>query len=473
MRGDGGVKESGTARTRRLLALAAIGAITAGAAAVPAAAVARVGTPSGITLSASRARLGPYQHATLSGRVSGASAGATVTLLERRFPYREERAIRTASLTLDGRYSFTVYPDRDTRYRVTLPGAVVSAAALILVAARTSSSARAVPLGRAEVRVIAFHPQDLRWNGARVRWFFATGSHERFLATSASRTRRLSRYVTLLSTTVTLPAGRFRWRACFHAREDAALLDPGHFRGCSGRGYTGVGSLPVGYPSPAEVSRAAGFLRGRTGRTAFAVLDSEGRLSGLNIHWRFVSASVVKAMLLVSYLRRLHDQGHRHIDGYSNSFLYPMINVSDNAAATQTYSIVGDAGLDGVARIAGMTDFSVRGFWANAQISAADQARFFFGMDSLIPREFDGYARYLLSTIASYESWGIPAVARGHRYAVFFKGGWRGTGLGQLVHQAARLERGSRRLALAVTTDGDPSMSYGIGTIEGVTGALL
>ncbi len=61
-----------------------------------------------------------------------------------------------------------------------------------------------------------------------------------------------------------------------------------------------------------------------------------------------------------------------------------------------------------------MTDFSISGIWANAQISAADQARFFFRMDSLIPREFVGYARYLLSTIAGYESWGIPAVARGH-----------------------------------------------------------
>jgi hypothetical protein len=94
-------------------------------------------------------------------------------------------------------------------------------------------------------------------------------------------------------------------------------------------------------------------------------------------------------------------------------------------------------------------------------------------MDSLIPREFLGYAQYLLSTIVGYESWGIPAVARGHRYAVFFKGGWRGTGLGQLVHQVARLERPDHSFAMAVMTDGDPSMGYGIGTIEGLTNALL
>jgi hypothetical protein len=235
---------------------------------------------------------------------------------------------------------------------------------------------------------------------------------------------------TLLTATVTLPAGRFRWRACLHVADAEALLNPGAPSGCSGRAYGGSGRLPAGYPGPAAVARAARYLRSRAGRTAFAVLDSEGRMSGLHEHWTFVSASVVKAMLLVAYLRRLDAHGQHRVDSYSNSFLYPMINVSDNNAATQTWSIVGDSGLYAVAHAAHMTDFSISGIWANAQISAADQAKFFFEMDSLIPKEFAGYARYLLSTIASYESWGIPAVARPRGYKVFFKGGWRGTGLG-------------------------------------------
>ena len=150
-----------------------------------------------------------------------------------------------------------------------------------------------------------------------------------------------------------------------------------------------------------------------------------------------------------------------------------MINVSDNSAATQTWSIVGDCGLYSVAHAAGMTDFSIVGIWANAQISAADQAKFFFEMDSLIPHEFVGYARFLLSTIAGFESWGIPAVARPRGYKVFFKGGWRGTGLGQLVHQVGRLEGHGLTFSMAVMTDGDPSMGYGIDTIQGVTGSLL
>jgi hypothetical protein len=176
-------------------------------------------------------------------------------------------------------------------------------------------------------------------------------------------------------------------------------------------------------------------------------------------------------MLLTSYLRKL-GAAHRGLDGGSRSILYPMIHVSDNNAATAVWRRVGDPALRRLARRAGLTDFSITGIWARAQISAADQAKFFFDMDSLIPRQFRGYARHLLSHISGGQSWGIPSVGR-PRYAVFFKGGWRGTVLGQLVHQIARLERGPLRFSLAVMTDGDPSMGYGIGTIRGVAQRLL
>jgi hypothetical protein len=278
----------------------------------------------------------------------------------------------------------------------------------------------------------------------------------------------------VLKTTIALPAGPFVWRACFHAPGDQALASPRRPPGCLGRGYRGAGNLPVGYPGPAAIGKASAYLSGRTGLRAFAVVDSEGRLQGVNVHRTFITASVVKAMLLVGYLRRLDARGQHRVDSYSNSFLYPMIHVSDNNAATQCWSIVGDAGLYAVARIAGMTEFSISGpLWGRAMLSPADQARFFFEMDSLIPHEFVGYARFLLSTIDPSQSWAIPAVARPLGYKVFFKDGSEPTGLGQLVHQIARLEGHGRTFSIAVMTDGDPTMQYGIDTIAGVTAALL
>lgn len=426
-----------------------------------------------ITLNVSPAQPLSGQQVRLSGTVVGAAPGAQIGLYASPWPYPPAVLVATTEAASDGSYSFTVSPDRTTRYRLLLMGTSSHAWTQVDVAGKTAIRVRDLPLGRARVAIILLHPRDLHWNGARVHWSFAHGWRGRFSSAPATRSRRLSPYATLLQTTVTLPAGHFRWRACFHAADEHALANPHRPPPCLGRGYSGRGWLPAGFPSPRAIARAIRFLRSRGGRTAFAVVDSEGRISGLHEHWTFVSASVVKAMLLVAYLRRLDAHGQRRVDSYSASFLYPMIHLSDNSAATQTWSIVGDSGLYGVARSARMTDFSIAGIWANAQISAADQARFFFSMDSLIPHEFVGYARFLLSTIAGYESWGIPAVARRRGYAVFFKGGWRGTGLGQLVHQVARLEGHRRAFSLAVMTDGDPSMDYGIGTIQGVTGSLL
>ena len=213
--------------------------------------------------------------------------------------------------------------------------------------------------------------------------------------------------------------------------------------------------------------RASSYLEDRAGYDAFAVVDSTGREYGLNAHRTYVSASVTKSMLLVAYLRALAAH-HESLGPESKKLLYPMIHVSDNTAASTVWTQVGDDGLTDVARAAGMRDFSFGANWANESMSPADMARFFYGMDSLIPRRFRGYARQLLSGIDRTESWGIPAAARPRHWRVYFKGGWRRTGDGQLVSQVARLERHHRRIAIAVMTVEDPSMGYGAETIAGV-----
>jgi hypothetical protein len=183
------------------------------------------------------------------------------------------------------------------------------------------------------------------------------------------------------------------------------------------------------------------------------------------------AGSVVKSMLLVAYLRML-DYQHRPLDPASQALLYPMIHSSDNAAASAVLAIVGESALARVARDAQMEDYETDGgWWGFTEVSAADLARFFFHQDELIPRRFDGYARWLLSTIEPSESWGIPAIAR-PEFQVFFKGGWLPQSEG-LVNQVGRLERPGITFAMSVLTTHDPSMAYGEQTIEGVTARLL
>jgi hypothetical protein len=174
-------------------------------------------------------------------------------------------------------------------------------------------------------------------------------------------------------------------------------------------------------------------------------------------------------MLLVAYLRRLAARG-AGLDPGSRAKLYPMIHVSDNGAASAIFAIVGQGDLRQLARRAGMTHFTPSGIWGGTLITAADQARFFYNQDRLVPKRLRAYARGLLSGIAREQSWGIPSAAR-PRWKVFFKGGWnpaRGR-----VHQVARLERGGQRIAIAVLQDNTPSMGYGEVTIAGVARRLL
>src|ERR1700730_1919658 len=93
-------------------------------------------------------------------------------------------------------------------------------------------------------------------------------------------------------------------------------------------------------------------------------------------------------------------------------------------------------------------------------------------MDHLVPPKFRGYARSLLSSIDPSQSWGIPSVARPRGWHVFFKGGWLPKTAG-LVNQVARLEQKKTHIAIAVMTEGDPSMGYGEETIAGVAERLL
>ena len=79
-----------------------------------------------------------------------------------------------------------------------------------------------------------------------------------------------------------------------------------------------------------------------------------------------------------------------------------MITVSDNTATDRIYGLVGDQGLHRFAQEAGMSHFAVAGRWDLAQITAADQARFFYGMDDLVPAGYRPWVCALLASVNRY-----------------------------------------------------------------------
>jgi hypothetical protein len=228
---------------------------------------------------------------------------------------------------------------------------------------------------------------------------------------------------------------------------------------------------PRRFPRARGIAAARSYARSRDGLVSFAVVDSRGRLHGLAAARRYVSASVVKVMLLAAELDRLRAAG-LPLDPATRRLLSAMLTYSDNDAADSIYYRVGDAGLFAVARRARMRDFRVSGHWTNAEISARDMAGFMDGLDRVLIGPHADFAAGLLAAIVPAQRWGIPAAAP-EGWRVRFKGGWRGTERGQLVHQVARLERGRREIALAVLTDGQPTMTYGIETVREIAERLL
>src|SRR5215212_544349 len=123
------------------------------------------------------------------------------------------------------------------------------------------------------------------------------------------------------------------------------------------------------YPNRAQMDAVRHYLKQRGGIVGVGVVDSHGHVRGIHDTRQFVTASVIKAMLLVSYLRRVNNQG-RHLTSYEKAHLRPMIHVSSNSDATWVYNRVGDGRLRHLARKADMNQFWICCSWGYARFSA-------------------------------------------------------------------------------------------------------
>jgi Beta-lactamase enzyme family len=217
------------------------------------------------------------------------------------------------------------------------------------------------------------------------------------------------------------------------------------------------------------VTAARGYAEGRVGSVAFAV-RTERHLYGVEPRRTVPSASVLKAMLLVAYLRQpsVRDRSLRKAD---RDLLAPMVRWSDNVAASRVRDIVGNGGLVRLARRVGMRAFSPAPVWGMSRIDAADQTLFFLHIDRFVPSRHRATAMRLLSSIVPSQRWGIAQV-RPPGWALYFKGGW-GSGSGAVDHQVALLRRGRRRVSVAILTVNSPSHAYGKATLRGVAARVL
>jgi hypothetical protein len=218
-----------------------------------------------------------------------------------------------------------------------------------------------------------------------------------------------------------------------------------------------------------HIAAAQRWAATRQGSITFAVRTDE-RLWGRGLDRQVPSASVLKAMLLVTYLRQ-RSVRHRGLTHADRVLLAPMIRRSDNVAATRVRDIVGNAAVVRLAHRVGMTRFRIAQVWGLSQITARDQTRFFLHIDAFVPQRHRDYALHLLRTIVPSQRWGFGQVIP-DGWTLYFKGGW-GSGSGAVDHQVGLLQRGEDRVAIAVLTLNSPSHDYGKATLRGVAKRLL
>ena len=124
--------------------------------------------PPSITLHVSTLHVRSHKPVTLTGVLSGAPSGTTVTVIE--YPY-DRPAHTLAQLTpgADGSFAVTAHPNRVSWYRAVAGPGVASPMRRVVVADRTDIRVSHLSLGRAAVTVPSQDPMSSRRTAALVR----------------------------------------------------------------------------------------------------------------------------------------------------------------------------------------------------------------------------------------------------------------------------------------------------------------
>ncbi len=236
---------------------------------------------------------------------------------------------------------------------------------------------------------------------------------------------------------------------------------------------TALASAPAGeHDWGKRMADAKRFAAARAGKVSIGVVDEDRRFHGYRAGRQYSSASTIKVMLMVAYLRH-GNQNHEALTSSDKALLEPMIKRSDNGTATTIRNIVGNDGLVRLAHRVGMRKFQPAVSWGASQITARDQAQWMFEIERHIPKRHRNYAMNLLTEITPSQRWGIPP-EKPHGLEIHFKGGWAPSGNpGWTINQVAQLEGHGERFSIAVLSRQNPSMAYGVATIRGVADKLL
>ena len=200
--------------------------------------------------------------------------------------------------------------------------------------------------------------------------------------------------------------------------------------------------------------------------------DQDGRFYGYRPDHNEWSASVVKAMLLVTYLDEPSVRGRAltardEVSARTDDHGPRQRRCPDRVR----HGRPGGAERPGAA--GGHDPLRHQSpVWGETRSRPRDQTRFFLHIDGYVVARHRALCDVAAAqAISPADRWGIGELAPSG-WKLYFKGGW-GYGTGLLDHQVALLVRGCARVSIAVLTMYDGSHPYGKETLKGIFERLL
>ncbi len=219
-----------------------------------------------------------------------------------------------------------------------------------------------------------------------------------------------------------------------------------------------------------DIDRA---VRGRISAVAIGV-DAPGQRvqCWLDSSAHFDSASVVKVTILSALLRKTQQQ-HRYLTRTEATLATEMITESDNDAASDLWDDVGRYYLQHFLNLAHMaqTYLGPGPYWGLTRITAYNEVlllRLLRNRNSVLDTSSRDYVLGLMARVIRAQRWGVPAGAP-TSLTVHVKNGWLPLyPYGWRINSIGVFTGRGGGYSIVVLTQDNPTMTYGIDTIEAV-----
>jgi beta-lactamase class A len=245
-----------------------------------------------------------------------------------------------------------------------------------------------------------------------------------------------------------------------------------------------VGAAPGLCSSPSHAALAARISRGieaaRHGRESFVAVEVDdpgaGIVCRLDSGTHFDSASVVKVTILGTLLRDAQ-AAHRSLTSRERALAWAMITRSDNHAASALWDEDGHVRLQRFLDAAGMTEtvLDPDGAWGLTRITATDETKLLWLLlqpNRVLDTSSRDYELALMADVIPAQRWGVPAGAP-RSLVVHVKNGWLPLApFGWRINSIGGFTGHGQRYSIVVLTQDNPTMSYGVTTVERIAEAV-